>query len=321
MSVQVSGRSAGQSKLTDNDLGRYILHYLMSSRGICEENVLLIALMRLCDEPVEEAGEMDIEGWQKRLSDVIKRINLKLNGLDYKVVQISHGMGKNIVASKSKEAMQFCSRAITSPGATALSATNRFYVYIDVGAVEETKLATRFSQKEVDFIKHAIQKTCESGFNIRQGEVSATSAVVQEVDRVRRLVLERAGAAFEPWDRYTTFAVGSSLLTQHRALNALEIEDMIIRLCEYKWFCRNEKGEISLDLRCIAELEDDLLSTYEFPACQNCNRLAIYGVMCLHTDDAPAMWHVDCYQYQIAHKDTHCTACGESLITNGVYVI
>lgn len=316
MSIEISRRSGGQLKLTDDDLGRYILHYIMSSRGICEESVLMIALRRLCGE---EANEIDCEEWQKRLSDVIKGINLKLNGLDYKIVQISHGMGKNIVASKSKTAMQFCSRTIASPGAS-LSATNRFYVYIDVGAVEETKLATRFSQKEVDFIKFAIQKTCESGSEIRQG-VPATSAVVQEVDRVRRVVLERAEAAFEPWDRYTTFAVGSSLLTQYRALNALEIEDMIIRLCEYKWFCRNNNGEISLDLRCIAELEDDLVSTYEFPVCENCNRLAIYGVMCLHEDSAPAMWHVDCYQYQIAHKDTRCTACGESLVSNGIYVI
>ncbi|QLQ81055.1 hypothetical protein HG537_0E04100 [Torulaspora globosa] len=313
MSVQVSTRSGGQLKLTDDDLGRYILQYLLNSRGICEESMLLVALRRLCDEPV---GGMDLEEWQKRLSDVIKKINVKLNRLDYKIVQISHGMGKNIVVSKSRKAMESYSRAIGD----TLSVTNRFYVYIDVGAVEETKLATRFSQKEIDFIKHAIQTICESGFNIRQDEVPTTSAVVQEVDRVRRAVLERTETDFEPWDKYTTFAVGSSALTQYQNLNALEIEDLIIRLCEYKWFCRNDNGEINLDLRCIAELEDNLISTYEFPACQNCNRLAIYGVMCPHKDP-PSIWHVDCYHYQIAHKDTNCTICGESLITNGVYVI
>lgn len=316
MSNQVDGRSTGPLELTEDDLGKYLLHYLLSSRGICEESVLLTALRKLCDDPAEDSGQLSVEEWQNRLSDVIKRINVKLNVLDFKVIQISHGMGKTIVGSKSRQSV-----TANLSRDTDLPITNRFYVYIDVGAVEETKLATPFSQKEVEFIKFALQEMGRSGFKITEGQVPTWAAVAQEVDRVRRPVLERTETAPTSWDKYTTFAVGSSQLTQHKTLNPQEIEEMIVKLCEYKWFCSNEEGEISLDVRCIAELEDALISTYGFPVCENCNRLAIYGVMCLHDDSDPAMWHVDCYQYQITHRHRDCTTCNRSLVTNGIYVI
>lgn len=321
MLIQASEREDSQLHLTDDDRGRYLLHYLLTSRGICEENVLLMVLMRLY--PSSDVSSVDFEEWRRRLQEVIRGINVKLNALDYKVVQISHGLGKNIVASKSTEAIEFCANDLddSSLKSHLLRATNRFYVYVDVGAVHETKMATRFSAKEIEFIKFAIQETRRAGSEVRQDGVPSRSAITQEVNRIRRLASEKTEMTFTHWNGYATFSVGSTQLTQSKVLNSQEVEDMIMRLCEYKWFCRNSEGKISLDLRCIAELEDDLISTYGFPSCQNCQRLAIQGVMCPHENHSHTLWHVDCYQYQITHQDTNCPICGESLLTNGIYVI
>lgn len=295
--------------LTNDGLARIVLQYILRSRGIVGENILLLALMRLQGDTEAD----DVQELSSRLSKVIKTINLKLHPLNYKVVRVSHGLGKNVVANKSEafSAAQASSTTVTLPK------SNRFFVYVDTGSVDETKLATRFSQREIEFIKWALQEISNHGTVIKKLTPPENCTVVEEVNRIRRATLD------DPidWDRFVSFTVGSSALSRFKELNALEIEQLIIKLCEYKWFSRNDKGEIGVDLRCIAELEENLITSYGLLQCENCDRLATQGVMCPHDGTASSIWHVDCYQHQISHVSQDCKICGKSLVTSGVYVI
>lgn len=308
---------AGEPRATDgspgtDEIARQLLLYIVRSRGIVGENMLLLVLMKLSGEI--EGGEL--QSWKSKLSGAIKTINLKLHPLDHKVVRVSHGMGKNIV---TREAEESCSALRMSSSSIDLPRSNKFYVYIDVGSVDETKLATRFSQRETEFIKWALQEISSAGSEVRKDLVPEDCATVQEVDRIRRGSQEGVAS----WASCVSFTVGSSRLSRFKELNALEIEQLLARLCDYKWFSRNARGEVGLDLRCIAELEENLITTYGFLRCEICDRLAVHGVMCPHEGPEidSAVWHVDCYQHQIAHVGQDCPKCGESLITRGVYVI
>lgn len=324
MPVEESEQHADTLVPTDDDKSRYLLHYLLCSRGICHESVLLLALIKLEGHSRVEDENWTISRYQDKLSEIIHKINVKLSFIGFKVVRLSHGIGRNNVVKNSTKSFEFC--AATMAGFDnedlELPTNNRFYVYIDIGSVDETKFATRFNPKEIEFIQWAVQKICMSGYEIRKGPVPKSSQVLEEVDRIRRDACEEAEQQISCWEEYASFSVGSTLLSNYQDLSALEVEDLIFRLCEYKWFCITDQGEISLDVRCIAELEQYLISTFELLSCQNCKSLAIQGVLCRHNDDKPdSMWHVDCYQHHLTHVSKDCNSCGNSLIMNGVYVI
>lgn len=295
------------------DTAVQLLQYILRSRGIIGESTLILALMRLAGSN----SRRDAEEWYTMLSGIIKTINLKLHPLNYKVLRVTHGVGKNVVARKSEDFSRFCV-AYTGNTDIGLPHNNKFYVYIDTGSVEETKLATRFSTKEVEFIKWALQEISDAGSVVRNTGCE-DSTIAQEVNGIRCGMVEDV----EDWHTHVSFTVGSSRLSQFKELTALEVEQLIIKLCENKWFARNKQGAMGLDIRCIAELEENLITGYGFLRCDNCDRLAVQGVLCDHEgrEIPSSIWHVDCYQHQISHVSQDCKTCGKSLITSGVYVI
>lgn len=326
MSTEVSITGDDSMVLTEDDKSRYLLQYILAARGICHENGLLLALMALQRaHSVDENEGWSATKWLERLADHINRINVKLHPLSYKIVKVSHGMGKNIVTEKSRRTFESFTESNDDRENTysnlVLPESNRFYVYTNMISSEETKFATRFTQKEIDFVKWTIGQFCNSASEITEGTVPGSSSLVREVDRIRQNAVGNLDS-LQSWNKFTSFSLGSTKLLQYEDLNALEIEDLIVRLCDYKWFFRNSQGEVGMDLRCIAELEEYLLSAYELSTCLNCNKLAIQGVMCDNEhDDAISIWHVDCYQHYITHVSKNCNLCETSLITNGVYVI
>lgn len=326
MSREVSITGDGSLVLTEDDKSRYLLQYILAARGICHENGLLLALMTLQRaHSLDEDERWSITRWLEKLADHINRINVKLNPLSYKIVRVSHGIGKNVVSEKSRRSFEPFTESNEDTGAPfpdiALPESNRFYVYTNMVSSGETKFATRFTQKEIEFVKWTIEQFCNSANEITEGTVPGSSPLVREVDRIRQNAVGDVNP-LPSWDKFTSFSLGSTRLLQYEELNGMEIEDLIVRLCEYKWFFRNSQGEVGMDLRCIAELEEYLVSAHELTTCQNCNKLAIQGVLCHNEhEQAIGVWHVDCYQHYITHVSKNCNLCGTSLITNGVYVI
>ena len=211
-----------------------------------------------------------------------------------------------------------------------LPESNRFFVYINLASTEETKLATRFNQNEIEFIKWAIEQFMINGEAVIEDMASDTSVIVREINRI--LVAATDDSNFTKWRKFSTFTVGSTALLQFEGLTATEIEDLLLRLCEYKWFYRTKEGKFGIDLRCIAELEEYLTSMYNLNTCQNCHKLAIQGVRCGNEScrkedeetgesSPPQIWHVDCFKHYITHVSKNCDRCGSLLITEGVYVL
>lgn len=88
----------------------------------------------------------------------------------------------------------------------------------------------------------------------------------EEVNRI--LVAATGDSNLAKWRKFSTFTVGSTNLFQFQELTATDIEDLLLRLCELKWFYRTQEGKFGIDLRCIAELEEYLTSMYNLNTCQ-----------------------------------------------------
>lgn len=325
--------------VTGHVTAKRLLQYILSARGICHENALILALMRLETDASTFNTKWSIQQWIDKLNDYINSINVKLNLLGYKIIRINHGIGRNAVTLKTKQDFgpfedntaieaQDNGSAVLQP--IVLPESNRFFVYINLASTEETKLATRFNQKEIEFIKWAIEQFIMSGETIVEGIASDTSVIVREVNRI--LIAATGDSNLAKWRKLSTFTVGSTNLFQFQELTATEIEDLLIRLCELKWFYRTKEGKFGIDLRCIAELEEYLTSMYNLNTCQNCHKLAIQGVRCGNEscrgedeetgeNSPPQIWHIDCFKHYITHVSKNCDLCGSSLITEGVYVI
>ncbi|EJS42753.1 nse1p [Saccharomyces arboricola H-6] len=318
---------------------KYLLQYILSARGICHENALILALMRLETDALRFDAERSMQQWIDKLNDYINAINVKLNLLGYKIIRINHGIGRNAVTLKNKQNFELLGNntAARTHGSDVadshemvLPESNRFFVYINSTSTEETKLATRFSQNEIEFIKWAIEQFMINGKTVIEGPVSDTSVIVKEVNRI--LIAATGDPDFKKWGKFSTFSVGSTDLLQFQELTAIEIEDLLLRLCELKWFYRTMEGRFGIDLRCIAELEEYLTSKYNVNTCQNCHKLAIQGVRCgnescrdeddeTEENSSPQIWHIDCFKHYITHVSKNCALCGSLLITDGTYVL
>lgn len=272
--------------LTDHDIARYLLQYLLDCRGISHENMLLVILGKLqkhTQNPDSQICSTD------RLVEIIKGINVKLNPLGYKISRVGHGMGRNNVSSMLKD--------------TGLPSSNRFYVYVNTVSSEESKLATRFSTREIEFIKWCVEQMC-----VPKGcEVIIDCPIVTEIDRIRGDI---------SWNKCITYSIESSQFLQYKDWSPIEIESLLFKLCGLKWFSKDENGRISMDLRCLVELEEYLIAN-SVSTCENCHRLASQGARCMACSRS---WHVDCYQHHITHIGTYCS-CGESILQNGIYMI
>ena len=106
---------------------------------------------------------------------------------------------------------------------------------------------------------------------------------------------------------------------------AMEIEDLLLQLCELKWLYRDSNGRFGMDLRCIAKLRDYLINKYDLPLCQ---QLTLQGIMngndicCTFENEGQNMifqrrvWHLNCFQHSMLHVDQKCDICDNSLLKN-----
>lgn len=276
----------GNGSLTDHDISRYLLQYLLDCRGVCHENMLLVVLGKL--QRYKQNSDSQVCSTDE-LVEIVKGINVKLNPLGYKISRVGHGMGKNNVSSMLPD--------------TGLPKNNRFYVYVNTVTSEESKLATRFSTREIEFIKWCVEKMCIC----RDCQLIIDCPIITEVDRIRNNV---------SWNKCVTYSVESSEFFQYKDWSPIEIESLLFKLCALKWFTKDENGRIAMDLRGLVELEEYLIAN-GISICENCHRLASQGVRCISCSKS---WHVDCYQHHITHIGTHCP-CGESILQNGIYII
>ncbi|CAI4045704.1 Smc5-Smc6 complex subunit NSE1 SKDI_12G0630 [Saccharomyces kudriavzevii IFO 1802] len=317
------------------DATRYLLQYILSARGICHENNLILALMKL----ETDASKWSTEQWTDKLNDHINAINVKLNVLGYKIIRINHGIGRNAVTLKNKQNLSLFENnttvrdhedSTTDLQPMVLPESSRFFVYVNLASTEETRLASRFNQNEMEFVKWAIEQFMINGEIVIEGSASDTSVIVKEVSRI--LAEATGDSNLKKWVKFSSFTVGSTDLLQFQELTAMEIEELLLRLCELKWFYRTKKGKFGIDLRCIAELEEYLTSTYNLNTCQNCHKLALQGVRCGNEacrdeDDEtgencpPQIWHIDCFKHYITHVSKNCDRCDSLLVTDGVYVL
>lgn len=366
------------------NIPRLLLDYILTARGICHENALILALMRLKIDFKEFNSSWSIQEWTSELNENIDQINIRLNTLNYKIVKLSHGMGKNAVTLKNKQNFRLLEPTSTtnnqeeanneddvsnnnsagnSPNSNnnnnnnprmnvVLPESNKFYVYINMESTEETKLATKFQEKEISFIKWAIDQFTNHATVIEStsnGEIGS-NIIFKEINKLLNTLshqvsdLEDSGniegiqeavrnRSEIVWNQFISFTARSTKLLQYEEMGAMETETLLLQLCELKWFYRDSNGRFGMDLRCLAELQDFLINEYELPTCQYCHQLTLQGVMCgnsdCHNSDTDSknpifqrhVWHLDCFNHYMIHVSQKCDNCHNSLLRNGIYII
>ena len=360
----------------NRNISRLLLNYILTARGICHENVLILALIRLKMDFDEYDPSWSIQKWNSELNEIIDEINIKLNTLNYKIVKVSHGMGKKAVTFKNKQRFGLFETSFVgntrennrfeddfetdestvdknnkTVSDIQLPESNKFFVYINMESTEETKLATRFQEREISFIKWAIDQFINNGAKLQSiSESSIDSSIIyKEINQLLNSLLYRENGPKNNvsevnddeyreennirWSQFITFTSRSTKLLQYENMGATEIENLLLQLCELKWLYRDSNGRFGMDLRCIAELRDYLVNEYDLPLCQQCQQLTLQGVMCgndnccaiegegQNTIFQRRVWHLDCFQHYILHVDQKCDKCGNSLPKNCVYII
>ena len=378
--------------MSNPDISRLLLDYIVTARGICHENALILALIRLKMDYNEFDPAWSLQKWNTELNDNIDHINVKLNTLNYKIVKISHGMGKNAVTARNRQKFGLLepknmatdennnsnqyenneddedinnnidnnnnnnnnSRSTTPNDGRAgiiLPESNKFYVYVNMEPTDETKLATRFQEKEIAFVKWSIEQFVEHAMTIEpiQNNDIESNIIYKEINTLLNSlshpIKDIANANIEDiqedfknrggikWKQFISFTARSTNLLRYEALGAAEIENLLLQLCELKWFYRDSNGRFGMDLRCIAELQDYLINEFELPTCQYCHQLTLQGVMCggeaCHASETEEensifqrrVWHLDCFQHYMLHVSQKCDKCPNSLLKNAIYII
>ena len=342
---------------TRNTIRKCLLQYLFALQGVCHENVLLLALMHITKDLGCFNESWTLDQWMTLLQELIDQINVKLNSLLYKVVVTRHATGKVAVGEEMRSGVQYLleqlEKSLGSKLMLSLPDSNRFYVYVNLQPTFETKVATCFDPKEIEFIKWSLDRFVEAGDEIYEVQPDIMSAPV--VRQVRKALVDVVGSDNgintgvnseldgTSWTRYTTYTVGSTSLEQFEGMTAIEIESLLGKLCEYKWFYRTGRGFFGMDLRCVTELEEYLYSNYPLPLCQVCDSLVLQGVTCGNSEGHVGIldeeggdkeedyetvrakrkraWHVDCFQHYITHVGRNCHICQHSLLEDGIYIV
>lgn len=310
--------SIQDNQITPAVEARYLLRYIIASYGICHENVLLLVLAALEKDRLGPLFEdsIDTQVIVNTLHDLINKNNEKLNPLGFKIIKTNHPLGRVNVENSSHEVLsKLPNFGLDFP------ISSRFYVYVNLNSTEETKLATKFTNKEISYIKFCIQQFCESGNTIIEGMVSESHPIVAAVRRI-------FDGCLPPWKRYITYTSGSTNILHYKDLKNSEAESTIQKLCDNKWFYRTESGRYGMDLRCLIELGNFLFDTYESVyRCQRCSEVVLQGVMCgsnrcltLDTEEK-TVWHLECFEHQFKHIGRNCPQCTTSLKESGVYII
>lgn len=324
--------------MDNNNIPRLLLDFIITARGICHENALILALINLKKDFEEFDPSWSIQKWISELNENIDRINIKLSTLNYKIVRINHGMGKKSITLPNQING---SEANSMLDADVENISNKFYVYINMQSTDETKLATRFQEREISFIKWAIDQFVNHAMtinSIQNNNDIESNIIYKETNTLLSSLSQQKDDDNNEesdirWKQFITFTSRSTKLLQYDNMGATEVESLLIQLCGLKWFYRDSNGRFGMDLRCLAELQDYLINEFELPSCQYCHQLTIQGVMCgnnnCHAADTEELnsifqrrvWHLDCFQHYMQHVSQKCDKCQNPLLQNSVYII
>lgn len=330
----------------DENISRFLIQYILSSQSVCHENMLLLALMKLKLDYNQFDKTWSIIQWLQCLKEYIETINVKLNPLFYKIIIVNHGIGKDVINAQNKRKFAKFISDINNHNDSGddnmsleLPESSKFYIYVNTQSTNETKLATKFTPKEIEFIKWSIEQFVNQGDIIEKKSPATKSIVLNEINHIIGIATGDESKAND-WNSYITYSIGSTKLAQFPDMSPIETEQVLMKLCDYKWFYRTSLGKFGMDIRCVEELEEYLISTYNLCTCQVCNKIVLQGVTCgnigIHFNDEAEdneteaedkemkkkqMWHVDCYQHFITHISQECQGCGYSLVTDGIYVL
>lgn len=366
VTAEISGNTVQLEGINHRRVDRsmqFLLQYLIECNSVCHENALLIALMNLKLDQKDFDKSLNIEKWLQMLHYYIDEINVKLNPISFKIVTVNHDLGKRQINSRIQSKFehfitQINRNHIRNNSNISLSGerieqqitdninelmlpkSNKFYVYINTQSTNETKLATNFTPKEIEFIKWSIQQFIDES-NIIQYKSENFNSQDGIVTSINKILSEKTHNPQISWNQYISYAVGSTQLSNYKDFSPLETEHILKQLTDLKWFYRTSNGKFGMDIRCVAELQDLLVNNYDLPVCQICNKIVQMGVTCGNishfTDDnddnedgenldnenkpTKVIWHVDCFQYYMSHVSENCNGCNNSLITGGLYVI
>ncbi|SMN18204.1 similar to Saccharomyces cerevisiae YLR007W NSE1 Essential subunit of the Mms21-Smc5-Smc6 complex (Partial), partial [Maudiozyma saulgeensis] len=261
-------------EVAQDDTSKYLLQYMLAVQGVCHENVLLLALMKLKLDQEQFDKTWSIKQWLDCLKKYIEEINVKLSPLLYKLILVNHDVGNDAADTHIRQKFQrFISSVnhanfndslasnmadneameqVTS-GSLSLPQSNRYYVYINLQSTNETKLATKFTTKEIEFIKWAIEQFMTQGDIIEYKTPQLTSSIIDKVNNILKDINsnDSAESSTENWNHFITYSVGSTQLSQFADMSPLEIEHVLRQLCDYKWFYRTSEGKFGMDIRCI----------------------------------------------------------------------
>lgn len=292
-----------------NILEKLLLQYILRSRGIVHENVLLECLWELKKDLGDFKENRSIKEWKEILNQCIVNINMKLKLLNFKLIRCSHPLGKSIITKR----MKYLNNGIELPS------SNKFYVYVNLESTDDIKLATDFKLVEINFIKWALEVFIRSSKSL-QVSTEFNSLIEIEINKI----LEDHFKEKKQLIHVLTFTCGFSQLSRFEdGLNISEIEKLLNKLCELKWFYRTPQGMFGMDLKLLVELEGYLINNFDLPICLVCNTLVTQGIICLSCNegkDYTSSWHVDCFQYYLNHVSEKCKMCNNSLLDKCAYI-
>lgn len=327
--------------LSEEDKQKHLLQYLLGCRGVCHENMLLKVLILIEYEQGGVDESFTVFDWQRKLQEHISQLNYRLQPLKYQIKKSVYGFGKDIVSQQMLGRLHVTGSTRNENWAAVLDQmvfpnSSQYYIYIDTSPYGELKPATRFSDKEIDYIKGFLAVFSRAG-SVRtpiDEDYVENNAIVQEVNRIRQKVYSKKRSsrnnededddsdhrAVPSWDDYISYTSDIAALTDSTDMQPLEVQDLLTRLCEYRWFYKTEKARYGMDLRLLVEMNDYLTDVCDFSPCMVCKDVVVtLGVRCSSLN-CPSMWHVDCYEHDILHENKKCNKCEESILDKGIYI-
>ncbi|CCE65867.1 hypothetical protein TPHA_0N00860 [Tetrapisispora phaffii CBS 4417] len=350
--VGMENRSRGVELVRD-ELGRYLLQYLLFCQGICNESFMLLALMRLHltdGSSSDDFYRLNMVELNAELDAIIDLVNVKLDKLKFKICKVSHPLGKDEVSSYTKDDIEKLLLAINDDSdedtlskdvilefASQVQASNKYYVYVNLESDKETELATTYTVKEIECMKRLIKMMVNNSTRPREVDTTVrANPVFKEIkNMLSRYERDRGGDTEEEvnvpmWTSYISYQIGSTEAASNMVMTSTETQVFLNTLCADKWFYRTRNGRYGLDLKGAFELQEYLRDTYELQLCSVCKQIVLQGILCNdNTSLAPDKpttakcnsWHIDCFHHYITHISQQCETCGNNLLENLTYIL
>ena len=302
--------------LTDLDVRRYLLQFILQCKGIVSENSLLSCYLTLendagrflKDEP------LSLTAWRLKLTDHVSKLNLQLSPLNYRITMVNHPMGKSYVSRRFENFITDIVDANWPPNA-------RFYVYTNLKYDSQMKMATSFSAADIGFLKWSIEKILTESSYVQQFEREEESSdVIDEVDNILR---EKYGDEhYAGLKHFVSYRIGSGELMQTNEITQTRAEELLFELSERKWLYRSPEGKIGLDVRFLIEMKDYLVENFDVPLCVHCNEVVLQGIICLEArEEHNYGLHVGCLEHYVKHVSDKCPGSDKTFQEAGAYAI